>query len=655
MAQSPHSAITNRISLAGLLITLGIIYGDIGTSPLYVMKAVVGEHTIDQQLVMGALSCIFWTLTLQTTMKYVILMLRADNKGEGGVFSLYTLVRRTKVKWLLFPAIIGGAAFLGEGIITPAISVSSALEGLKQYNPDLNTIPLIIGVLFILFSIQQAGTSWIGRFFGPVMLIWFTMLAVLGFSQILQNPVVFNAINPFYAIEMLAKYPGGFWVLGAVFLCTAGAEALYSDLGHCGKQNIRAGWVFVKTALLLNYFGQASWLLSNEGKSLINKASGLSLNPFFEIMPQWFFLPGLIISAIATVVASQALISGSYTLINEAIRLNLWPKVRINYPTVLRGQLYIPSINWLLFFGCSAVVLYFKNSGAMGAAYGLTIILGMMMSSILLVFFMRIKRFHALLIIGFTITYGLMESSFLIANLGKFVDGAWLSLLVAALAAAVMWSWYEARKIRNSYVEFTPVAKYTGLLSDLKKDLSIPKYATHLVFLSSANNKDEVETKIIYSILQKQPKRADIYWFLHVEVADEPYKMEYKVTEIVDDTIIRVDFFLGFRVAPRINIMFRKVVSDLVKAKEVDIVSRYESLNKNQVIGDFRFIVLEKFLSNENDLPFYEKIILDIYFFLKKISISEETAFGLDTSSVVVEKVPMIITPVREINLKRIE
>lgn len=649
MGEHPHASHVPKFGLAGLLVTLGIIYGDIGTSPLYVMKAIVGDRPISEELILGGMSCIFWTLTLQTTLKYIVLTLRADNKGEGGIFALYALVRRTKVKWLLFPAIIGGAALLGDGIITPAISVSSAIEGLKSNYPEIETIPIILGILFLLFAIQQFGTTFIGRFFGPVMFMWFLMLTILGLAQVSQNLEVFKALSPHYAIQLLTAYPEGFWLLGAVFLCTTGAEALYSDLGHCGKTNIRASWIFVKTALLINYLGQSAWLLAREGQMLDGK------NPFYEIMPEWFFLVGFSIATIATVVASQALISGSFTLINEAIRLNLWPKVKIAYPTIMKGQLYIPSINWLLFIGCAGVVLYFKESSAMEAAYGMTIIVGMLMTSTLLVYYMGMKRYRTPLIYGFIIVYLAVESAFLIANIEKIPEGGFISLIIAAVIALVMWVWYDARKIRNSYVEFVNIREYLELLCELKKDLSVPKYATHLVFLTSANDEDQVESKIIYSILQKQPKRADIYWFLHVDVVDEPYRMEYKVNEIVNDSVIRVDFMLGFRVAPRINVMFRKIVQDLVKAQEVDIVSRYESLNKNQIIGDFRFIVLEKFLSNENDLPFYEKIVLDIYFLLKSISLSEEKAFGLDTSSVHVEKVPLIIAPTRDVHLKRIQ
>lgn len=637
----------HKISSAALLVTLGIIFGDIGTSPLYVLKAIVGENPIDADAIKGALSCIFWTLTLQTTLKYVILTLRADNKGEGGIFSLYTLVKRAKIKWLMFPAIIGGSTLLADGIITPPISVASAVEGLRAVSPGIHTIPIVISILAALFAIQQFGTKIVGKFFGPAMLVWFLMLSILGAIQISTNYSVIGAVNPYYAYKLLFLHPGGFLVLGAVFLCTTGAEALYSDLGHCGKENIRISWIFVKTALLLNYFGQGAWLIAQEGQKL-------TTNPFYSIMPAWFVPAGIIISTMAAIVASQALISGSFTLINEAIRLNFWPKVKVKYPTDLKGQLYIPSINWLLLMGCIGIVLYFQESSGMENAYGLAIILTMLMTTTLLTYYMIIRRYNKIFVALCCVTYFTIETSFLIANLNKFTHGGWITMLIASGLITVMLVWFQARKIRNRYVEFVTLADYLPILEDLSRDLSVPKYATHLVYLTSANNREEIESKIIYSIMQKQPKRADIYWFVHVDVVDEPYRMEYKVNEFIHDDVIRIDFRLGFRVDPRVNLMFRKVVEDMVKNKEVDITSRYKSLNKNNIIGDFRFIVIEKFVSYDNELPFYEKVILDIHSFLKHLSLSEAKAFGLDTSSVTVETVPLIITPPREISLKRI-
>lgn len=642
----------HKLSAAGLLVTLGIIFGDIGTSPLYVLNAIVGSDPINSRDIIGAISAIFWTLTLQTTVKYVIITLRADNKGEGGIFSLYTLIRKTKVKWLLFPAIIGGSTLLADGIITPPISVSSAIEGLRVINPDIPTIPIVITIITILFGLQQFGTKLIGKFFGPIMFTWFSMLGILGGIQLSTNIDVLSAFNPYHAYELLMNHKQGFLILGAVFLCTTGAEALYSDLGHCGKENIRVSWIFVKSMLLLNYFGQGAWLISHEGKTL--KEAGVT-NPFYAIMPDWFLPFGIGIATLAAVVASQAMISGSFTLINEAIRLNFWPKVKIKYPTELKGQLYIPSLNWMLWIGCVLVVLYFKESSGMEAAYGLAIVMTMLMTTSLLNYYLILKRYNKIFIAVLITTYAIIEISFLIANLHKFSDGGYITLLIAMMLMATMFVWYFARKIRNRYLVFVKLSDYLPVLEDLSKDLSVPKYATNLVYLTSADHRTEIESKIMYSILNKQPKRADIYWFVHVHVVDEPYTMEYRVNEFIHDDVIRIDFRLGFRVAPRISLMFKKVVEDMVKNKEVDVTSRYASLNKNNIIGDFRFILIEKFISYDNDLPFYEKWILDCYNILKKMGLSEEKAFGLDSSSVTIESFPLLITAPREICLTRVD
>ncbi len=642
----------NKATLAGLLVTLGIIYGDIGTSPLYVMSAIVGSAPIKADLVKGAISAIFWTLTLQTTLKYVILTLKADNKGEGGIFSLFTLVKRTKYKWLIVPAIIGGSALLADGIITPPISVSAAVEGLRAFKPELNTVPIVIGILCGLFFIQQFGTGFIGKFFGPLMTVWFLMLGVLGVYRLIGDWSVLSALNPYYTYLLLKTHPSGFLILGAVFLCTTGAEALYSDLGHCGKQNIRISWIFVKSMLVLNYFGQGAWLIANEGKTMeVFK----STNPFYAMMPESFIPYGIGIATIAAIIASQALISGSFTLINEAMRLNLWPKVEVKYPTVLKGQIYIPSLNWLLLAGCIGVVLYFRESSNMEAAYGLAIVLCMLMTTTLLNFYMHMKRYNKWFIYGIITMYLVIEASFLAANLSKFSHGGWITLLIAFILMGVMTVWFLSKKIRQRYVDMVLIDDHKGKLIDLSNDESMSKYATHLVYMTSANNPKEIEAKIIYSILQKRPKKADVYWFVHVDVMNEPYRMDYKVTHVADNDIIRIDFRIGFRVAPKINLMFRKVVEDLVRAGEVDITSRYESLNKNNVIGDFKFVVIEKFLSYENDLPLFEKIILNIYFFLKRFSLSEAKAFGLDSSSVKIEKFPMVISQPKVFNLRRIE
>ena len=612
------------------------------------MKAIAGNSPISELVILGGISCIFWTLTLQTTIKYVFLTLRADNKGEGGIFSLYALVRRRKTKWLVFPAIIGGSTLLADGIITPPISVASAVEGLQVMNPDIPTIPIIISIITVLFIIQRFGSNFVGKFFGPMMLVWFSMLAILGIANLPLHYGIFAAINPMYAYDLLVNSPGGFWILGAVFLCTTGAEALYSDLGHCGKKNIRVSWIFVKICLLLNYFGQGAWLLQQQGQVLDGR------NPFFSMMPVWFLPAGIIIATLAAIIASQALISGSFTLINEAIRLNFWPKVKVVYPSNLRGQLYIPSVNWLLYVGCVGVVLYFKESSGMEAAYGLAIVLTMLMTTLLLSYYLYLYEFPKLLIAGVFVIYITIELSFLAANLSKFSHGGWVTILIASVLVAVMLVLYYARKIRNSLVEFVSVNDYLPLIDNLSSDTSIPKYATNLVYLTSANNCNEIEEKVMVSILQRRPKRADVYWFVHVDVLDEPYTLEYKVTQVLAQKVIRLDFRIGFRVDPRINLMFRQAVGDMVKNEEINIESRYPSLSKRNVVGDFRFVVLEKFLSLDNELPWVQKIIMDVYFQLKKVSLPEERAFGLDTSSVTVEKYPLIVKPVQGLKLKRI-
>jgi KUP system potassium uptake protein len=638
-----------KLSVAGLLISLGIIYGDIGTSPLYVFKAIVGDQHISELLILGGVSCIFWTLTLQTTLKYVVITLQADNKGEGGIFSLFSLVRRRSA-WLIVPAVVGGCALLADGIITPPITISAAIEGLQTEVPHLHTVTIVIIIIAALFIIQQFGTSLVGKAFGPVMFLWFTMMGVLGVAFIAQMPTIVKALNPYYAYLLLSTNPNAFLILGAVFLCTTGAEALYSDLGHCGRNNIRISWIYVKSCLVLNYLGQGVWLLQHNGRVM-----NLNLhNPFYEIMPQWFLLYGIGIATIAAIIASQALISGSYTLIAEAVRLNLWPKVRINYPTEQKGQLYVPSVNWLLCAGCIGVVLLFRHSDKMEAAYGLSITVAMLMTTILVSKFLGKKKFPPYVIVIFLVVYLLIETTFLSGNLVKFVHGGWFTLSVGAVLFSIMWTWHTARKIRNRYVKFIAIEDYYDIIKELSDDESVPKYASQLVYLTSANFDSEVESKIIYSILQKQPKRADVYWLVHVDVVDEPYKKQYEVDFLVPNKLIRIDFKLGFRVEQQINLLFRKVVEDLVKKGEVNITSKYKSLSKHKIVGDFRFVVIEKVVSRSHNLSFYEKFIMAFYFYLKKMSLSEERGFGLDLSFVTVEKVPLMLADPEAVDIERV-
>ncbi len=615
---------------------------------------------ITEELIIGSLSCIIWTLTLQTTIKYVMLVLRADNKGEGGTFALYALVRRRK-KWLVMPAMIGGAALLADGIICPPISITSAVEGLRELptfsNIDQYVVYIVLVILAFFFFMQQFGTHSIGKLFGPVMLVWFSMLALLGIYHLSADFGIFRAFSPHYAVQFISDYPNALWLLGAVFLCTTGAEALYSDLGHCGRGNIRFTWNFVKACLILNYLGQGAYLLHNYSGITMTDAvrADLGINAFFDLMPQWFIIFGVIIATSAAIIASQAMISGSFTLISEAMRLNLSPKLKIRYPSEAKGQLFIPSLNLLMFLGCVGVVLYFKTSQRMEAAYGLAIVVTMLMTTVLFANYMVLRRVNPLYIWIFLGLYISLELLFLLALLQKFMHGGYITLIIGGVVFVIMYVWYRARKIKNRYVEFVRLDHYIPKIQELSNDRTVPKYATHLVYLTSADNPKEIEHKIIYSILNKKPKRADIYWFVHVDTLDDPYTMEYKVDHIIPNDIIRVEFRLGFRVEPRINLMFRKVVEDLMANKEVHISSRYESLEKNNVTGDFSFVVMEKYLSQDNDLPILERLTMRFHFWLKEISLSEERGFGLDASTVVIEKFPLIVSPAPNLKLKRIE
>lgn len=637
-----------KLSAAGVLVTLGIIFGDIGTSPLYVLKAIVGDRPITEELIFGGISCIFWTLTLQTTFKYIILTLQADNHGEGGIFSLYALVKRYGKK-LYLPAMIGAGALLADGIITPPISVSSAIEGLKIINPTIPVLPIVLVILSLLFSFQRFGTKIVGAAFGPIMLVWFTMLAVLGIHQIIFFPAIFKALNPMYGIHLLMNYPQGFWLLGAVFLATTGAEALYSDLGHCGRKNIQVSWIFVKSALLLNYLGQGAWLLTS------NKSFLEGLNPFYEIMPHWFLAVGIGIATAAAIIASQALISGSFTLINEALSLNFWPRVRVQFPTDIRGQIYIPSVNWILWAGCMSVMLYFEESSNMEAAYGFSISIAMLMTTLLMNYYLRyIKKFPLILVILILAVFISIELSFFVANIIK-IQQAWMFLIFEVALIFIMYIWYKARNINKRFLHFVNLKEHVPLLHELSADTTIPKFSTHIIYLTKANKTDKIEQKIIYSIFSRQPKRADIYWFVNIERTDDPYTMEYTVEELEDDKVIKIQFYLGFRTQARVNVLFRKVVEEMVNNKEINIMSRYPSLKKHNIAADFRFVILEKFLSYENEFSFMEGFILNSYFTIKKIAQSDSAAFGLDTSETRIEKIPLVVSPIGNIFLKRRE
>lgn len=634
MQEKTHHSALSKVSFAGLLITIGIVYGDIGTSPLYVVKAIIsGANHFDKLLVYGALSCVFWTLTLQTTLKYVIITLRADNHGEGGIFALFALMKK-KSTWAATLAMIGGSALLADGVITPSITVTSSIEGLKLINPTIPVLPVVLLIITALFFIQQFGTKFIGNSFGPIMVIWFGMLSVLGFAQVSAYPQILNALNPVYAFDFLTQYPKGFILLGAVFLCTTGAEALYSDLGHCGIKNIRISWIFVKISLILNYLGQGAWLMRHPEPVH-------DLNPFFTIMPTWFLVPGLLISTAAAIIASQALITGSYTLISEAVSMNFWPKIKVLHPTTIKGQVYIPFINWLLWVSVCFVVLFFQESSNMEAAYGLSITITMIMTSMLVIHYLYERKVHVSLLVVLVALFGTIEGSFLIANLHKFKNGGWFSIALACAFLFVMVGWFFGRRIKNRHISFVNVNKYLHLFEDLSKDKTIPRIATNLVYIIKANELFQIESKIMYSIFNKQPKRAETYWLLHVNVVDEPETFSYEVNQFIPGTLIRVDFHLGFKVEPRINLYFKEVLKDMVASGEIKLSSSYDSLKKHHFPADFLFVNLDRIMTQDYKLSPWETMTMGLHAFTRWLSINDVKALGLDSSCVIEEKVPI--------------
>jgi KUP system potassium uptake protein len=631
----PNNSTQHKLSLAGLLITLGIVYGDLGTSPLYVMKAILtSAGHINEAFILGAISCIFWTLTLQTTVKYVLLTLRADNKGEGGIFSLYALVRR-KAKWAFIFAIIGGSTLLADGIITPAITVTSAVEGLRFVNHNLPVLPIILVIITALFTIQQFGTRFLGKVFGPTMVIWFSMLAIIGIWQITSYPAVLKAFNPIYAYKLLVEYPGGFFILGAVFLATTGAEALYSDLGHCGLRNIQISWIFVKSSLILNYLGQGAWILTHP--ELING----TVNPFYAAMPSWFLITGILIATAASVIASQALISGSYTIVSEAILLNFWPKLKISYPAAFKGQMYISSINWMLFICCVFVILYFRESSNMEAAYGLSITITMLMTTVLLAKYLQLKHVSPVFLFLLLAVYFSIEGSFLFSNLQKFTHGGWVTIMIAGFLIIVMFVWYKGREIKKGFTAFVKIKDYEKVLTDLRNDTTLPLYANNLVYLTRADYSTDIESKIIYSLINKSPKRANKYWFIHVHVLDEPWTLEYSVESLVPDVINRVEFRIGFKIQPRVNLYFKQVIEEMKLNHECELESSYPSLKKHGIPGDFKYVIIDRIQNYDFNFAPFDQLIMDIYAILKKVGISDVRAYGLDTSSVLVEHVPL--------------
>lgn len=621
----------------GIIMAIGVVFGDIGTSPLYVMKSIL-EALPEGQLsrpdyIIGAVSCIFWTLTIQTTVKYIILTLKADNNGEGGILALYALIRQ-KYRWAYFIAAIGAATLLADGVITPAITVMTSMEGLNHIMPEVRVIPATVIIILGIFLVQPLGTGSLGKYFGTVMLVWFIMMGVVGMSQFVHDFSVLKAINPYYAVNFLINAPHTMFILGAVFLCTTGAEALYSDLGHCGLKNIRISWGFIKTMLMINYFGQAAWIIDNPG--FVHHG----LNPFFMMMPSWFSFIGVIMATIASIIASQALISGSYTVISEAISLNLWPNVKIKYPTNIKGQMYIPSVNFTLMFLCILIVLTFETSSHLEAAYGLSITLSMLMTTILLLLYFFKTNKPLWFSIPVSLFFFIIEFSFFIANMQKFAHGGFASVLIAGIVFVLMYSWYNGRRIKRQYTTYDQIDDtYINRIIQISEDSTIAKTATNLVYITSANNKNALESKISYSLFKKYPKRADTYWFVCIKRTYNPHEFSYDVKTFVPGKIFRIDLRIGFKVGVHTDKYLRLISHNMEKENMVDLTSRYPSMRGER--GDFSFIVVDRIFRNIELKP-RQQIILSLYNLIKRLATSDTQMLDLDPSFAIVDVVPLV-------------
>ena len=646
------SSNAHKVTFAGILITIGIVFGDIGTSPLYVFQAITGQgKNIDPALVLGGLSAVIWTLILLATIKYIYFALNADNRGEGGIFALYALLKEKKVKWIIIPALIGCATLMADGFITPAISISSAVEGINNIYPDLKTLPIVCGIIFVLFAVQQFGTAVIGKAFGPVMIVWFGLLAYLGFVNLQSNPEVLKAFNPYYAYNLIVNVDGGFWVLGAVFLCTTGAEALYSDLGHCGKQNIRISWALMSSILVLNYLGQAALCLSPNFK--LDKGQTIFYKMVDSVSHD--LLPWAIgIATAATIIASQALITGVFTLMNEAIKLKLWTNLRIKYPTDHQGQIYIPFINWFLMCGCLLVVFLFQKSTDMEATYGLAITIDMVMTSVLLMYLLILKRPKSkLFYIGIFIIFFAIEGTFLLSNLGKIIEGAWFTLLLAFGFFMMLFLYYRARLLRKSITEYVPMSKVIPLINKVREDDKIPYIATNLVYPTRSDTCEKLDSTVFYSLFRKKPRKAGIIWFLHLDIKNEPWGVNYSVNEIIDKHCYFISLHLGFKEEHRIEYMIHKIQKRMVDKGEISNSSVFECVKDEFPKPDFKFIVLNSRVATDNKLTAFQIMSVKVYRFIKSIGLKPAEDFGLDKTNVLVEFVPVSIT--KRFNKKMVE
>ena len=659
---------SKRMSAAGLLIAIGIVYGDIGTSPLYVMKSIVegngGIGNVNRDFIVGSISLVLWTVTLLTTVQTVLIALKATNHGEGGIFALYTLVRK-RAKWLVLPALIGGAAILADGTLTPAVTVTTAIEGLKGLkfggNVPVSTqemvIVITVVILLVLFSIQKMGTSIIGKAFGPIMFIWFTFLGVMGVINMAGDWTIIQAINPVYAIKLLfSPYnKAGIFILGSIFLATTGAEALYSDVGHVGKKNIIGSWPFVFVCLSLNYFGQGVWILNNPHFQL---ADGGVLNPFYEMIPINIRLFAIILATIAAVIASQALITGSFTLVAEASGLKFLPRMNINYPSTEKGQIYIPSINKGICVATIAIVLYFQTSAHMEAAYGLSITISMLATTILLYEWLAMKKINPIWNWIFLIFFGVIDIMFMISSLTKFTHGGYVSLFIAGVIGFIMYVWYYGNKVRdkresrNAYVRLD---EYTDMLTNLSHDEDYPTYATNLVYMANVKYNKFIKREILYSILDKRPKRAKAYWFVTVNVTNEPFTAEYAVNTYGTKNVINIQLYLGFKKQTSVNVYLRQIVHELIADGTIEPQPQKYTTTPGRDVGDFSFVIVNDVISPQTQLVGYEKWLVEARVRLQNLSSNPASWFGLEYADTVIERVPLILGRPNPSYIKRIK
>lgn len=637
------------------LVTIGIVYGDIGTSPMYVMKSMLegngGINHINEEFIVGALSLVIWTITLLTTIKYVLIAMKADNHGEGGIFSLYSLVKE-QGKWLIVPAMLGGAALLADGVLTPAVTVTTAVEGLRSMpamaaflgSGQVKVVIITLVIITGLFSLQHTGTSKIGRAFGPVMLLWFLFLGVTGLFYVFSAPWILKAFNPVYAVKvLLSPYnQQGFMILGSVFLATTGAEALYSDMGHVGRENIYFSWPFVKLCLILNYLGQGAWILANQTNSEV--LAQVDPNPFFLMLPEMMRPFAVILGAAAAVIASQALITGSYTLVSEAISLDLLPHLEVRYPSETKGQLYIEKVNTILWIGCSLVVLYFRSGAKMESAYGLAITITMLMTTLLIsVYLMRLRKKRVLAGVVLTV-FGVLEAVFFISSLGKFARGGYVTVILTLLLLLLMVVWYRGTRLERRFTTSLPFADYISRLEKLHNDTTVPLFANNLVYLDKGSDCGMIDRDILYSILDKGPKRAQAYWFVSVNILNEPDAVSYEVDTYDTDFIFRVKLNIGFKQSPSVNLYLRQIVNDLHQSGELPPQEKKYSIYGPSSVGTFRFCIIHKSVTTKTELSSIEELIMNTKYAIRHVAGSRIQWFGLDTANIVTEIVPLIVS-----------